>query len=104
MPCSNRYATIANCEIRIHVPWLSDSVLSAAVGKGSPNLRFGIIGDDSRYHDAPPNRRRDSEPVNDVEDVHRETAGLLGTSVRSTARADVGTEHHRSDLRHAPAI
>ena len=45
--------------------------------------------------------RRDSKLVN-VEDVHREAAGLLGISVRVTARADIGTEHRRSDLRHAP--
>jgi hypothetical protein len=34
----------------------------------------------------------------------QEAAGLLGISVESTAKADVGTEHRRSDLRHAPAI
>lgn len=57
-------------------------------GTGSPNLRFGTVGDDSnsmipRCDSLEPNRhRRDNEPV-DVEDVHREAAGLLGISVKS---------------------
>ena len=56
-------------------------------GTASPNPRFGIVGDDLNVTTIcslpEPNRhRRDNEPV-DVEDVHREAAGLLGISVKS---------------------
>jgi hypothetical protein len=67
-----------------------------------PTPRFGISvtsHDDGLLGPAAPPRQRAGRCA-------QEAAGLLGISVRNTARqakAGARTEHRRSDLRHAPA-